>query len=86
MPLAWSRASRAPASTGQLRAVTACPHCPRAPCSHLPPPAPAPSDRATAAKAVQVLAEVLALLYAQAALLVQAQALLRANAFLAQYG
>ena len=38
-----------------------------------------------AAKAVQVIAEVLAVLYAEAALLVQLQALLRANQFLAQY-
>ena len=38
-----------------------------------------------AATAVQVIAEVLAVQYALAALLVQVQALLRANQFLAKY-
>ena len=52
------------------------PHCPLPPpLCYLPP----------AAKAVQVIAEVLAVLYAEAALLVQLQALLRANMFLAKY-
>ena len=48
-------------------------------------PSSLPTLRPTAAKAVQVIAEVLAVLYAEAALLVQLQALLRANVFLAKY-
>ena len=53
---------------------------------HLPEAAHLPASPAPpAAKAVQVIAEVLAVLYAEAALLVQLQALLRTNMFLAKY-
>lgn len=49
------------------------------------PPLPRCPSRRAAAKAVQVIAEVLAVMYASAALLVQAQALLRADEFLRKY-